>query len=255
MRKKSKFAAEKIERERHFHNARFSQVTDPRAHLNKWYTSVRHGAERQNKLICEYATNKDALECGCADGALSMYELDLAARCSTLTGIDISDVAIEKANHAVAARGLQNARFFTMNAEAMTFPDQSFDLIFGRGILHHLDLQKCYGELSRVLRKDGYAIFSEPLGHNPLVNLYRGTTPNVRTKDEHPLLMSDLKLAHQYFAQVDTRFYGFLSVASVLLDPSATRLPYRLSKALDDMLLSLPFLGRYAWHCLIIFRK
>jgi hypothetical protein len=38
----------------------------------------------------------------------------------------------------------------------------------------------------------GWALFSEPLGHNPLVNWYRNRTPEQRTEDEHPLLLSSI---------------------------------------------------------------
>ena len=31
------------------------------------------------------------------------------------------------------------------------------------------------------------ALFIEPLGHNPVINLYRRRTPEQRTVDEHPL--------------------------------------------------------------------
>ena len=244
-----------IERERRFHNERFSHDVDPRTGLNKWYASVRHGPEMQNALVRQHARNKTVLEYGCSDGALSLDELYLPAQCHSLTGIDISDVAIKKATAKATKAGLTNARFLTMNAEAMTFPDQSFDLVFGRGIVHHLDLQKCFGEISRVLRPNGVAIFCEPMGCNPIINLYRRRTPNIRTPDEHPLLMADFALARRNFARVDTTFYGLFSVASVFLDATANGIPYRLSKAFDDLILRLPIVKQYAWHCLIVCHK
>jgi ubiquinone/menaquinone biosynthesis C-methylase UbiE len=64
-----------------------------------------------------------------------------------------------------------------MNAEATTFPDNSFDLICGSSILHHLNLDKACAEIRRILRPDGGAVFIEPLGHNPLINMFRKLTP------------------------------------------------------------------------------
>ncbi len=244
-----------VERERSHHNERFSHDTDPRVDLNRFYAAIRHGSERQISLLRQYGRNKDVLEYGCADGTLSIDELNLPEQCQSYTGIDISDVAIEKATARADRAGLGNARFFAMNAEEMTFPDQSFDLVFGRGIVHHLDLGRCFGEVSRVLRPNGVAIFCEPMGHNPLVNLYRWRTPDIRTVDEHPLLMADFALARRHFARVETMFYGLLSVASVFLDRTASGTPYRLLKALDDLILLLPFIRRYAWHCLIVCHK
>jgi ubiquinone/menaquinone biosynthesis C-methylase UbiE len=245
----------KIEKEKQFHNERFSQVIDPRAHLNKWYASVRHGAEKQDKLVLELAKNKKVLEYGCADGGLSLFRLKLPEQCESLTGIDISDVAIGKANERVASAGYKNTRFLTMNAEILEFPDGIFDLVFGRGIIHHLDLHKSFSEVSRVLRKNGTAVFSEPLGHNPLLNWYRNKTPDMRTQDEHPLRMADFNIARQYFPRVDIVFFGLFSVASVLIDPTVEGKLYRLAKAIDDIVLRIPILGRFAWHCLIICHK
>lgn len=246
---------ERLDRERDFHNERFSQVADPREHLDKWYESARHGAERQDAFVLDRATDGDVLEYGCADGGLSLDALGLPRRCRSLTGIDISDVAIAKAAEAAGAAGYENTRFLVMNAEAMTFPDQSFDLVFGRGILHHLNLEACFSEIARVLRPGGAAIFSEPMGHNPLINLYRARTPEIRTDDEHPIVMNDLALARRHFARVEHRFYGLFSVASVLLDRTAKGAPYRFGKAIDDLVLQAPILGRYAWHCLIVLHK
>ncbi|RFB75511.1 class I SAM-dependent methyltransferase [Methylovirgula sp. 4M-Z18] len=245
----------KIERERQFHNERFIHEADPRQHLDKWYASIRHGAEWQNELVRRYANNADVLEYGCSTGGLSIDELRLPEICRSFTGIDISDVAIAKANRHADAAGFTNARFLAMDAEAMSFADGSFDLVFGRGIIHHLDIDKSFGGIARVLRKDGVAIFCEPMGHNPILNLYRKTTPDIRTIDEHPLKMADFVVARRHFARVETKFYGLFSAASRFLDPASNRLPYRASKAFDNWILRAPAIGRYAWYCLIVCHK
>ena len=242
----------KLERERQFHNERFSHAEDPRSGLNKWYDGVRHGHELQHSLVLQYAVGKDVLEYGCSDGALSVAELELPKQCRTLTGIDISDVAIATANARCESANLTNARFMAMDAETMTFPDRSFDLVFGRAILHHLDLAKCLPEIARVLRPGGVAIFTEPLGHNPVLNAVRNRTPDIRTPDEHPFLKTDIELARRYFGSVNVKYYGLFSVASVIVDATAKRLPYKIGKAIDDILLRFPFVGRYAWYCLLV---
>ena len=86
-----------------------------------------------------------------------------------------------------------------MDAEELKFNESSFDLICEIGILHYLKLEKAYSELQRVVKKDGVALFIEPLGHNPFIKLYRKLTPRLRTLDEHPLLSKDLILAKKYF--------------------------------------------------------
>jgi SAM-dependent methyltransferase len=240
-------------RERDFHNRRFGAPVDPRAHLDKWYAAVRHGAAWQDALVRAEAAGRDVLEYGCADGTLALDRLDLPRVARSVTGIDISDVAIDKARE--RAGGAANARFLTMDAEAMTFADASFDLVYGRGILHHLDLARSLAEIARVLRPGGIAAFCEPMGHNPILNAYRRRTPDLRSADEHPLTTRDLDRMRAMFARVDTTFYGLASAASALMDARAQGWPYRVGKAIDDVILRAPAIGRYAWHCLIVCRK
>lgn len=123
-----------------------------------------------------------------------------------MTGIDISDVAITESRLRADREQVKGVDFLVMDAEALEFDDSTFDLVCGLGILHHLDLRRAYAELARTLKPDGSGIFVECLAHNPPINLYRRATPQIRTEDEHPLLMGDLELAKQYFGTVQARF-------------------------------------------------
>ena len=53
------------------------------------------------------------------------------------------------------------------DAEALPFADESFDLVFGHAVLHHLpDLDRAFGEFRRVLRPGGRLFFAgEPSRH------------------------------------------------------------------------------------------
>jgi ubiquinone/menaquinone biosynthesis C-methylase UbiE len=205
--------------------------------------------------VLRHSPGKDVLEYGCAGGELSVDYLDLPRIARTLTGIDISDVAIAKAEASAQKAGYDNCSFSAMNAEAMTFPDQSFDLVFGRGIIHHLDLDRSYGEIARVLRPGGTAIFYEPMGHNFILNMYRSRTPEVRTPDEHPMLTKDFVLARKYFTNVDVRYFGLATVVSAGL-PEVLRAPaYWMGRAVDGVVLRLPFVKRYAWFALMVMTK
>ncbi|HEY3018984.1 MAG TPA: methyltransferase domain-containing protein [Solirubrobacteraceae bacterium] len=47
------------------------------------------------------------------------------------------------------------------DAEALPFADESFDLVFGHAVLHHLpDLDRAFGEFHRVLRPGGTLVFA-----------------------------------------------------------------------------------------------
>ncbi|MBI3515458.1 MAG: class I SAM-dependent methyltransferase [Proteobacteria bacterium] len=196
------------------------------------------------------------LEYGCADGTLSLDELDVPSFVARLEGIDIADGAIAVARQKAAHRGLRNATFRHMNAEAMSFPRASFDVVFGRGILHHLDLDKALAEIARVLKPDGVALFLEPLGHNPLINWYRARTPGLRTPDEHPLLRRDFALARRHFGAVDKVVAGLTTPLAALAERRLGATPLMgLCEALDRALLVLPGVSWQAWHACLILRK
>jgi SAM-dependent methyltransferase len=198
-------AARRKESERQFHNDRFGAEHDVRQKLDKWYRAVAAGTEAQNALVRLHGQNSNILEYGCADGRISLVYDHLADGAAKFCGIDISDRAIDVARVTAQTQGLAHCEFTVMDAEHTTFPDGAFDVVFGHGILHHLDLAKCFPEIARILRPGGHAIFTEPLGHNPALNLYRKLTPRLRTPDEHPLLMADLRRARTYFSRVDPR--------------------------------------------------
>lgn len=244
-----------LARETDFHNDRFSQKEDPRAHLDRWYQAIRRGAQEQDQMVIEWSRNAIVLEYGCSDGGLSIKHLALPALAKRFEGIDISDVAIARANNAVRDIGYRNVSFRVMNGEAMDYEDNTFDVIFGRGIIHHLNLPACYSEVSRVLKPGRCAIFYEPLGHNPALNWYRRRTPDLRTEDEHPLLINDIKLAQQFFSHVNVRFFGLFTLIGVLADPTAKGAVFRLSDMLDRLSLSVPFVQRFAWYSLLTFVK
>jgi len=181
----------------------------------------------------------------------------LASFASHLTAIDISDYAIETADKQAKKLNLTNTRFVEMNAEELTFNDDSFDLIFGNAIIHHLDLYKSYKEIYRVLRPGGKAIFYEPLGHNFFINYYRQRTPQMRTKDEHPLLMADINLARQYFDNVSAKFYHLTTLAAVPLRNTIIFRPILKLLYLTDRIIFglMPFMRKNAWFCCIELSK
>jgi ubiquinone/menaquinone biosynthesis C-methylase UbiE len=129
----------RIDRERDYHNKRFAEET--RIHQGKYYSAIKHGAAHFDSLLNNLVTGATVLEYGCGDNSKIF---GFADRCRSAVGIDISDFAVQQANATALERGLTNLSFEAMNAEAMTFPDAHFDVIFGRGIIHHLDLHKSF---------------------------------------------------------------------------------------------------------------
>ncbi len=237
------------EREREFHNREFGDSA--RSGADKFYAVTRLSFRHYLSLVRDGCAGKRILEYGCGpDGAA----FDLARLGAKVTGIDISDVAIARAQETADRQGLTTADFRRMDAERMEFPDGSFDLIIGTGILHHLNLGDALPEISRTLRQHGRAVFLEPLGHNPLIRFYRWLTPQMRSADEHPLLIGDFRQMHKHFGRVDLYPYHLSSLAAV---------PFRGTRAFERVLGALeaidgavfrmlPIARRYAWMTLVV---
>ncbi len=140
-----------------------------------------------------------------------------------------------------------------MNAESLEFNENKFDIIFGASILHHLDLSKVLPELARVLNSEGKAVFIEPLGHNPFINLYRKFTPNFRTEDEHPLKIKEIHSLKKNFKKLEINYFHFTTLFAVPIRNSVFFTPLlNAFGKIDKFLFSLPFLRKYAWQVVLI---
>jgi len=73
-------------------------------------------------------------------------------------GIDISKVSIGKAIEKAKNLNLQ-IEYSVDNCEKTKFKEETFDLVFGSGILHHLNLEKSVHEINRVLKSGGEMVF------------------------------------------------------------------------------------------------
>lgn len=236
------------EREREFHNAAFTDRR--RTRLAPVYAIMNGSTRLYWSLVRQYADGGRLLEYGCGASALASTDGIGAAE---VVGIDISDVAVRQAAERAAAQGVKGS-FHVMDAEALQFPERSFDVICSAAILHHLDLRRAFSEIARTLRPDGHAVFLEPLGHNPLINLYRRLTPSLRTPDEHPLLMSDIAMAGEYFGRAEAHYFALTTFAAIPLrgSRSFTRLLHALERFDGFLFRWLPWLRRHAWQVVLV---
>ena len=232
----------RLQREADFHDETFS--SDTRQSAGKYYATARGAKEHYHRLISATG-DRAVLEYGCGRGSAAF---ELAAQGAQVTGIDISEVGIRDAQEQGRVQGLEERLHFRqMNAEDLDFADGSFDLICGSGILHHLDLDVAIPEVIRVLRPGGQAVFFEPLGHNPLINLYRRLTPAMRSADEHPLSMTDLDRIKDRFDAAHTSFFGLFTLLAAPLKPGPESTILRAMEAVDRVALQQSFLQRHAW--------
>jgi ubiquinone/menaquinone biosynthesis C-methylase UbiE len=101
-----------------------------------------------------------ALEIGAGTGYFSLNLMQQGAF-ERLTATDISTGMLDTLAATATQLGLGD-RVETAHAEAETLPfmDESFDLVLGHAILHHIpDLERAFREFERVLRPGGAILF------------------------------------------------------------------------------------------------
>jgi phosphatidylethanolamine/phosphatidyl-N-methylethanolamine N-methyltransferase len=127
-----------------------------------------HAGRLQALKRMAIAPGDRVLEVGVGTGInLMLYPRD----CS-VTGVDLSDSMLERAHERVAKNGLRDVRLLQMDASALTFPDESFDIVYAPYLVSVVpDPVQVALEMRRVCRPGGRVII---LNHfrssNPLVS-------------------------------------------------------------------------------------
>lgn len=216
----------------------------------RFYSIANLHREFLEEFLEEHAPSARALDYCCGLGSTSLRLLKFGAHC---TGIDISPESVATAKSRAEADGYdaEKFNFAVMDAEALTFPDDSFDLIVCSGVLHHLDINRAYPELARVLAPGGRVVALEALGHNPFIQAYRKLTPKLRTEWEadHIITRKELALAEEHFAHVDVRYFYLTSILPIALGGRfGSRQLMKITNALDSVLLRIPGIRDMAWQ-------
>jgi SAM-dependent methyltransferase len=243
-----------MEREKAFHDDIFEHGTRAATGVEAFYERSTSTKTFYKEFLQAHCRGKRVLEYGCgADG----YSIFLAKAGATVTAIDISEVAIRHSREQAERDGIDGVGYHVMDAEALGFPDNSFDLICGTAILHHLDYCKALSEIVRTLRPDGTALFVECLGHNPVIQLYRWLTPQLRSADEHPLISSDLARACSYFGNVELHYFYLFSIAAVPFQRlwGSRYLLWALERFDRAVLKLFPFMKMYCWTVIMILSR
>ena len=243
--------SEKNIREKQFHNALQSQPKE--RFENIFYKAIYKLNEDFFKYLEKNVKDSAVLDYGCGVG--SSIEKVIKYSPKKIFGIDISEVSIEKAKKR-AEKISANVFYQVDNCENTKFSDNTFDIVYGTGILHHLQFNRCLDEIFRILKSNGTLIFIEPLGTNPIINLYRKLTPESRSEDEHPLLEKDIQYIKNKFSELKVNYYGFLTLVffPFYKNPQSSKI-YKMLCKLDEFLFKFKFFKLFAWSILIKEKK
>lgn len=188
---------------------------------------------------------KKVLDYGCGNGALSVV---LAKMGANVSGFDISEEAVRVSTTMAEYNGVGNVTNFKVaSAYDSGFPDQSFDLIIGQAILHHLgDKETLARELNRLLKPGGKAVFFECFGDSLILERVRLFFP-VPTEGEpdwdQQMKYSDINVLKKYF-NVQYKEFGMLSRLDRVIKNKSINVA--LEKVDYFLLKYLKFLRRFA---------
>jgi SAM-dependent methyltransferase len=119
--------------------------------------TARYGLEPYIPAFADFGAGRgrDVLEIGVGLGCDHVEWAKAAPR--RLAGIDLTDRAVDLTREHLALLGLRS-ELRRADAEALPFADESFDIVYSWGVLHHSpDTAKAVGEAHRVLRPGGVA--------------------------------------------------------------------------------------------------
>ena len=112
--------------------------------------------------VARIKKNDKVLEIGCGTGLFTRKVHE--ATKADIIATDLSEDLLAEAREKFPA-----GNFLVDDAMKMKFADESFDVVFGSSILHHLELHKSLEEIFRVMKKGGRMVFAEPNMINPQI--------------------------------------------------------------------------------------
>jgi ubiquinone/menaquinone biosynthesis C-methylase UbiE len=195
---------------------------------------------------------KTILEFG---GGMGVNAVIFARAGAQITVIDISEKRVKWMKRLAEQVQLQERiKVVQMSAEQLSFPANSFDIVYSNAVLIHVNKEQVAKEAERVLKPGGCAIFVEPLKHHPLVNLYRYTfAPKIWREIADYFSFRDIEELGKQFNQYTHREFYLLSFLAFYWEFGNRNLP-RFQRSLprwqkvDEFLLSkIHCLNKLCW--------
>lgn len=200
--------------EAEFHD-KWAEIEDPEKIEVKLINEASTSPEMRfiTKQIGNF-NGKKILDVGCGLGEVSIY---FALKGANVTALDISSGMLKKTSQLAKLNGVK-IKTHLATAEDFNFSDnEKFDVIYMGNCLHHANIDRSMKNVVSHLNKDGIFLSWDPIAYNPIINIYRLIATKVRTPDEHPLKLSDIKLIKNYFKFSETNYFWFTTLIIFVL--------------------------------------
>ena len=237
--------------------------------MNEACTSpeMRHIIEKLGEV-----RGKSLLDIGCGLGEASVY---FALKGAEVTALDISSGMLRATEKLAHGNGV-SVKVVHSGAETLALDqNRMFDIIYIGNLLHHADIDATLSIAKRHLKPGGVFVSWDPVAYNPAINYYRRLASSVRTPDEHPLRVADLRTFGKHFRNVQTRYFWLTTLGifiwmaliqkrnpnqerywkSVVQEARSWEKVYYLLEFLDRIILAVfPPLRLWCWNVVLICR-
>lgn len=259
----------KQKEEAKFHDQWGNSTEVEKIDVKKYFSAAASFDYRLGMELLGDLRGKKILDLGCGLGEASVY---FALQKTKVVALDISPGMLACVKKLAKKYRVSNRiELIEAPTEKIPLKNESVDLIFGGNVLHHVDINKTSREIKRVLKKEGKAVFIEPLGYNPIIQIYRHLASDVRTKMERPFTFRDVHLLGRGFRSVCHIEKQLLTTLIFIwfflgerLNPRKVRYwkriideseryekAFRILVKLDSIILKIPLLNRMCWNTVI----
>ncbi|HEY6192871.1 MAG TPA: class I SAM-dependent methyltransferase [Bacteroidota bacterium] len=241
------------------------------------HTTAFSPVATDNQWMFEYIqplTGKRVLDIGVGTGEQSLF---FASKGAEVHGIEVSKGLVDFADAKAIELGLKGHCFFYQRPiERSEFPDEFFDLVVAREVLHHVELEKALPEILRILKPGGKFVSRDPLRSNIFVNAYRWVARSTRSQDETPLSKKEIDFVCKHFKASQVRTFYLTSLIPFFFEYVRMRLSsfrqkkkpewywmkavekgiafprlFKVLQRIDGSILSLPGFDQLAWVVVI----
>jgi len=262
--------AQRKQTEEHFHDEWAAREDVAAIDVRRRNEACTAPEMRHIRAVLGDLRGRELLDVGCGLGEASVY---FALEGAKVTATDISPGMCAAAQKLAAGNGVAIDTRISAVEDLGLPADRRFDIIYTGNTLHHADITVMLDRVLPHLKPDGVFASWDPVAYNPVINVYRALATKVRTPDEHPLRLRDVRAIAGRFEQAEVRWFWLTTLLVFMwMAVGQRRSPnrerywkkvvdeadqwagiYRPLEKIDGWLLRwLPFLRPLCWNVVIV---